>query len=295
MVQHHFVSAWMTLKPEDKSAREFYTQYVGNGLYTAGVVMPSVSIAPGMLVQTAMRLYAGPQEQDKLKELAPGLEHVVDYGWLTPLAYPIFLLLNWLEEFVHNWGMAIILLTIIVKLCFYPLSAASYRSMAQMRKLAPRLESLKARYGDDRQKLHEHMIKLYQEEKINPLSGCLPILIQIPVFIALYWVLMGAVELRQAPFALWITDLSIPDPYYVLPLIMAVSMFVQQKLSPAPTDPVQAKIMLFMPAIFSVMFFFFPAGLVLYWTVNNLVSILQQWHINRIYGTAMSVKHAKPE
>jgi YidC/Oxa1 family membrane protein insertase len=183
---------------------------------------------------------------------------------------------------VGNWGVAIILLTVLIKLAFYPLSAASYKSMAKMRKLAPRLQSLKERYGDDRQKLHEAMMKIYSEEKINPLGGCLPILIQIPVFIALYWALLGAVELRQAPFALWITDLSTPDPFYVLPVIMAVTSFIQMKMSPASPDPVQQKVMMAMPIIFSVMFLFFPAGLVLYWLVNNVLSILQQWRINQV-------------
>jgi YidC/Oxa1 family membrane protein insertase len=240
-----------------------------------------------------MDLYAGPQDQEKLKAIAPGLEHVVDYGWLTVLAYPIFVLLNWLENLVHNWGVAIILLTVLIKMAFYPLSAASYKSMAQMRKLAPRLQHLKERYGDDRQKMHEQMMKIYQEEKINPLGGCLPILVQIPVFIALYWVLLSAVELRQAPFALWITDLSEPDPYYVLPLVMAITMFIQQKLSPTPPDPVQAKVMMIMPIVFSVFFFFFPAGLVLYWLVNNVISILQQWRINHVIERAGHGKPAK--
>jgi YidC/Oxa1 family membrane protein insertase len=248
--------------------------------------MPALKLAPGETKTDSMRLYAGPQEQEKLKELAPGLEHVVDYGWLTILAYPIFVLLNWLENLVHNWGVAIILLTMLIKLAFYPLSAASYKSMAQMRKLGPRLQQMKERYGDDRQKLHENMMKIYKEEKINPLGGCLPILVQIPVFIALYWVLLSAVELRQAPFALWITDLSQKDPYFILPIVMAATMFIQQRLSPTPPDPVQAKVMMMMPIVFSVMFLFFPAGLVLYWLVNNVLSILQQWRINTVIERA---------
>ena len=293
MVQHHFVSAWLTPKPTDNMKREFYTRSLGNGEYSAGMILPALQVAPGETKTASMRLYAGPQDQEKLKELAPGLEHVVDYGWLTVLAYPLFVLLNWLENLVHNWGVAIILLTVLIKLAFYPLSAASYKSMAQMRKLAPRLQHLKERYGDDRQKLHEQMMKVYQEEKINPLGGCLPILVQIPVFIALYWVLMGAVELRQAPFALWITDLSAPDPYYVLPIVMAITMFIQQKLSPTPPDPVQAKVMMIMPIAFSIFFFFFPAGLVLYWLVNNVLSILQQWRINTVIERAGNAKAAK--
>jgi YidC/Oxa1 family membrane protein insertase len=293
MVQHHFVSAWVMRDPADTSRREFYTRPLGEGEYTAGMILPAVKLAPGESKAVSMDLYAGPQDQEKLKGIAPGLEHVVDYGWLTVLAYPLFVLLNWLQNLVVNWGVAIILLTVLIKLAFYPLSAASYKSMAQMRKMAPRLQHLKERYGDDRQKLHEQMMKIYKEEKINPLGGCLPILVQIPVFIALYWVLMGAVELRQAPFALWITDLSEPDPYYVLPLVMAVTMFIQQKLSPTPPDPVQAKVMMIMPIVFSVFFFFFPAGLVLYWLVNNVLSILQQWRINHVIEHAGHGKPAK--
>jgi YidC/Oxa1 family membrane protein insertase len=291
MVQHHFVAAWLAPEPTANFKREFRTDSLGEGVYRVSLITPAVTVAPGEEKTVSMRLYAGPQELEKLKALAPGLELVVDYGWFTVLAYPLFLLLNWLENLVGNWGVAIILLTVIIKLIFYPLSAASYKSMAQMRKLAPRLQTLKERYGDDRQKLHEAMMKIYQEEKINPLGGCLPILVQIPVFIALYWVLLGAVELRQAPFALWITDLSAPDPYYVLPLIMAATMFIQMKMSPTPPDPVQAKVMMIMPIVFSVFFFFFPAGLVLYWLVNNVLSILQQWRINHVIERA--AEHGK--
>jgi len=291
MVQHHFVAAWLAPEPTSNFKREFRTDSLGEGVYRVSLITPAVTVAPGEEKTVSMRLYAGPQELEKLKALAPGLELVVDYGWFTVLAYPLFLLLNWLENLVGNWGVAIILLTVIIKLIFYPLSAASYKSMAQMRKLAPRLQTLKERYGDDRQKLHEAMMKIYQEEKINPLGGCLPILVQIPVFIALYWVLLGAVELRQAPFALWITDLSAPDPYYVLPLIMAATMFIQMKMSPTPPDPVQAKVMMIMPIVFSVFFFFFPAGLVLYWLVNNVLSILQQWRINHVIERA--AEHGK--
>ncbi len=282
MIEHHFAAVWMTRDPADASQREFYTRAVGNDEFSAGVIMPELSLKPGEEKTVSMRLYAGPQELEKIKSLAPGLDLVVDYGWLTVLAYPLFVVLNWLNKLVHNWGVAIILLTVLIKAGFYPLSAASYKSMAKMRKLAPRLQHLKERFGDDRQKLHEAMMKIYQEEKINPLGGCLPILIQIPVFIALYWVLLGTVELRQAPFALWITDLSKPDPYYVLPVVMAITSFIQVKLSPSSPDPVQQKVMMAMPVIFSVMFLFFPAGLVLYWLVNNVLSILQQWRINKV-------------
>ena len=282
MIQHHFFAAWMTRDPADATSREFYTRAVDQGDYSAGVILPAVKLAPGEEKNVSMRLYAGPQELEKIKSLANGLDLVVDYGWLTVLAYPLFVVLNWLHNLVHNWGTAIILLTVLIKLVFYPLSAASYKSMAKMRKLAPRLQHLKERYGDDRQKMHEAMMKIYQEEKINPLGGCLPILVQIPVFIALYWVLLGAVELRQAPFALWIVDLSEPDPFYVLPVVMAITSFIQVKLSPSSPDPVQQKIMMAMPVVFSVMFLFFPAGLVLYWLVNNVLSILQQWRINKV-------------
>ncbi len=284
MVQHHFFAAWMTRDPANDSQREFYTRPLGNDEFTAGMIMPAIKVAPGEEKSVSMRLYAGPQELEKIKTLAPGLDLVVDYGWLTVLAYPLFVVLSWLHKLVQNWGVAIILLTVLIKLAFYPLSAASYKSMAKMRKLAPRLQHLKERFGDDRQKMHEAMTKIYQEEKINPLGGCLPILIQIPVFISLYWVLLGTVELRQAPLGLWIMDLSKPDPFYILPVIMAISSFIQVKMSPAPPDPVQAKIMMIMPVAFSVMFLFFPAGLVLYWLVNNVLSILQQWRINTVLG-----------
>ncbi len=286
MVQHHFVAAWLAPEPKADFLREFRTDSLGEGLYRVSLITPAMRVGPGEDKQVFMRLYAGPQELEKLKALAPGLHYVVDYGWLHILAYPLFLLLAWLHKLVDNWGVAIILLTVLIKLVFYPLSAASYKSMAQMRKLAPRLQAIKERYGNDRQKLHEAMMKIYQEERINPLGGCLPILVQIPVFIALYWVLLGAVELRQAPFALWIQDLSAPDPYYILPLVMAATMFIQMKMSPTPPDPIQAKVMMIMPIVFSVFFFFFPAGLVLYWLVNNVLSILQQWRINHVIERA---------
>jgi YidC/Oxa1 family membrane protein insertase len=212
------------------------------------------------------------------------MDLTVDYGWLTVISAPLFWLLAFIHRWVGNWGWAIILLTILIKLAFYPLSAASYKSMAHMKKMQPKLQALKERYGDDKQKLNQAMMELYKTEKINPLGGCLPILIQIPVFIALYWVLLESVEMRQAPFILWIKDLSAQDPYYVLPIVMGVSMFAQQKLNPQPLDPIQQKIFLFMPLFFTVFFLFFPAGLVLYWTVNNILSIAQQWQINRTIG-----------
>jgi YidC/Oxa1 family membrane protein insertase len=228
-----------------------------------------------------LKLYTGPQEQERLKALAPGLELTVDYGWLRVLAVPLFWVLNHIHELVRNWGVAIILLTVLIKLAFYPLSAASYKSMARMKVLAPKLQRLKERYGDDRQKMHQAMIELYKTEKINPLGGCLPIVVQIPVFIALYWVLLLSVELRHAPFMFWINDLSSPDPYYILPVLMGATMFIQTWLNPTPPDPMQAKLMKVMPIAFSVFFFFFASGLVLYWLVNNILSIGQQWHITR--------------
>ncbi len=278
LVQHYFVGAWL---PKEKVAREYYTKHLSDKIYSMGAVSSLGQIAAGAAVTTGARLYAGPQEQAHLQSVAPGLEYTVDYGWLTIIAAPLFWVLAMIQKMVQNWGVAIILLTIFIKLAFYPLSAASYRSMAQMKELAPRLQHLKEKYGDDRQKLHEAMMHLYKTEKINPMGGCLPILIQIPVFIALYWVLLGSVEMRHAPFALWITDLTATDPYYVLPILMGATMIIQTKLNPTPPDPIQAKVMTIMPIVFSVFFFFFPAGLVLYWLVNNILSIAQQWHINR--------------
>lgn len=227
--------------------------------------------------------YVGPQEQNRLKSIAPGLEYVVDYGLLTVIAAPLFhWLLNPIYQWVGNWGVAIIILTCIIKLLFFPLSAASYRSMAKMRVLTPRLMSLKEKYGNDRVRMNQAMMELYRTEKINPLGGCLPILVQIPVFIALYWVLLESVEMRHAPFFLWIDDLSSADPYFVLPILMVATMVIQTKLNPTPPDPVQAKVMMIMPFAFGILFFFFPAGLVLYWLVNNILSIAQQWQINRM-------------
>ena len=284
MVQHYFVSAWV---PQGKDKREFYARKVEGGnegpsVFAAGLILPVAQIAPGATGKQSISLYAGPQEQATLKKLADGLDLVVDYGWLTVVAAPIFWVLQAIHGLVGNWGWAIILLTIGIKAIFFPLSAASYKSMAKMRLVTPRLMQLKERFGDDKAKLNQEMMKLYQTEKINPLGGCLPILVQIPVFIALYWVLLGAVEMRDAPWALWITDLSSADPYYVLPVIMVVSMLIQTKLNPTPPDPMQAKVMMMMPFIFGVMFFWFPAGLVLYWVVNNVLSIAQQWQITRM-------------
>ncbi|MBW8459209.1 MAG: membrane protein insertase YidC [Thiobacillus sp.] len=278
MVQHHFVSAWL---PEGSVKREYYTRALGDGLYTAGVIVAEGALAPGQQKTFTVPLYAGPQTQVVLEKTAPGLELTRDYGWLTPLAYPIFWSLEKIERLVGNWGWAIIILTFLLKLALYPLSAAGYKSMAKMKKLTPRLQKLKETYGDDRAKLHQSMAEMYKTEKINPLGGCLPILIQIPVFIALYWVLLAAVEMRGAPWLGWITDLTAPDPWYILPIIMGITSILQVKLNPQPMDPMQAKIMMIMPVAFTVMFIFFPAGLVLYWVVNNILSIAQQWAINR--------------
>jgi len=278
MVQHHFVAAWL---PEAGVKREFYARPLGDGLYAAGVILAKGPLAPGESQTFTVPLYAGPQIQTVLEKLAPGLDLSRDYGWLTPLAYPIFWSLEKIERVVGNWGWAIIILTILIKLALYPLSAAGYKSMAKMKKLTPRLQQLKETYGDDRARLHQAMAEMYKTEKINPLGGCLPILIQIPVFIALYWVLLAAVEMRGAPWLGWITDLTAPDPWFILPVLMGITSILQVKLNPQPMDPMQAKIMMIMPIAFTVMFVFFPAGLVLYWVVNNILSIAQQWAINR--------------
>jgi YidC/Oxa1 family membrane protein insertase len=277
MLQHYFVSAWL---PPAKGPREFYTKKLDNNEYSAGVILPVANIEPGQTGRVSATLYAGPA-QTKLDEIAPGLGLTVDYGWLTIFSTPLFWLMSHINDWVHNWGVSIILLTVLIKLAFFPLSAASYRSMAKMRLVAPKLEKIKQQYSDDRDKLNHAMMDLYKTEKINPLGGCLPMVIQIPVFIALYWAILSSVELRHAPFFGWITDLSATDPYYVLPLIMGISMLVQSKLNPLPPDPMQAKLMQIMPIVFSVVFFFFPAGLVLYSVVNNILSITQQWYITR--------------
>jgi YidC/Oxa1 family membrane protein insertase len=286
IVQHYFVSAWL---PKEGVEREYFTNKVDN-LYTAGVIVPVGTIAPGATASVDVPVYIGPQEKDRLAKVAPGMDLVVDYGWLKILAVPLFLLLKTIHGFVHNWGWAIILMTILIKLAFYPLNAKAGRSMAQMKVLAPKMEKLKELYGEDRQKLNQAMMELYRTEKINPLGGCLPIVVQIPVFIALYWVLLGSIELRHAPWLGWIHDLSAPDPYFVLPVIYAISMFVQTRLNPQPADPVQAKVMLIMPIMFSVFFLFFPSGLVLYWVVQNMLSIVQQWHINRTLAAEAKAK-----
>jgi len=287
MVQHYFVSAFV---PPASAEREFFARKVGNDLFTAGVVVPLPAAAPGATSSIEVPLYAGPQIQNDLVELAPGLDLVVDYGFLTIIASPMHWVLEKLHDLVGNWGWAIILLTILIKAIFFPLSAASYRSMAKLRVVTPRMQQIKERHGGDRVRMQQEMMELYKTEKINPLGGCLPIVVQIPVFIALYWVLLGSVEMRNAPWIGWITDLSIKDPYFVLPLLMGVTMFVQTKLNPTPPDPIQAKVMLFLPVIFTGMFLFFPSGLVLYWTVNNILSIAQQWQITRMIESGKTAK-----
>jgi YidC/Oxa1 family membrane protein insertase len=279
MVQHYFVAA---LIPPEKTTREYYTRRLAENSYSAGAIVPIAAIAPGATAKTAVSLYAGPQEQDKLKAVASGLDLVVDYGWLTVIAAPLFWVLEMFHDWLKNWGLAIIALTVLIKLIFFPLSAASYKSMARMKQVTPRMMKIREQYGEDRVKMNQAMMELYKQEKINPLGGCLPIVVQIPVFIALYWVLLASVELRQAPFYGWVKDLSSPDPFYILPALMMISMIVQTKMSPTPPDPVQARVMLIMPFVFGVMFFFFPAGLVLYWLVNNILSIAQQWQITRM-------------
>lgn len=287
LVQHYFVS---TFVPAAGVEREFFAKKVGDNLYTAGVIVPVQPAAPGATSTVDVPLYAGPQIQSNLDAMAPGLDHVVDYGWLKIIAKPMHWVLEKLYALVGNWGWAIILLTILIKAIFFPLSAASYKSMAKLRLVTPRMQQIKERHGNDRVRMQQEMMELYKTEKINPLGGCLPILIQIPVFIALYWVLLGSVEMRNAPWIGWITDLSIKDPYFVLPIIMGVTMFVQTKLNPTPPDPIQAKVMLFLPVIFTGMFLFFPAGLVLYWTVNNILSIAQQWQITRMIESGKTAK-----
>ena len=292
MVEHYFVVAWLP-SDEKKIAREFYARKL-DGTYAAGVVVPMGTIAPGATGTLDVPLYVGPQDQDALAKLAKGLDLTVDYGIFTVIAAPLFWLLKWLHHLIGNWGWAIIAMTILIKSAFYPLNHASARSMAKMKVIAPKLKALQAQYADDKQQLQVKMMEMYKQEKINPLGGCLPILVQIPVFIALYWVLLSAVELRHAPWIGWIHDLSAPDPYFVLPIVYAITAFLQVRLSPTPiSDPVQAKVMQIMPIAFSVMFVFFPSGLVLYWLVNNCIQIFQQWHMNYLLEKEAAAAAAK--
>ena len=283
-LQHYFVTAWI---PPAEQVNQVQTRKDSQGNYIIGFTGPALSVANGAQGETTATLYAGPKSQDKLEELSPGLRLTVDYGILWFIAQPIFWLLENIHALLGNWGWSIIVLTIIIKLAFFPLSAASYRSMARMRAVSPKMQALKEQFGDDRQKMSQAMMELYKKEKINPLGGCLPILVQMPVFLALYWVLLESVEMRQAPWMFWITDLSIKDPFFILPIIMGVTMFIQQQLNPTPPDPMQAKVMKMLPIIFTFFFLWFPAGLVLYWVVNNVLSIAQQWYITRqIEGAA---------
>ncbi len=286
IIQHYFVAAWV---PPAGTPRENYTRAVDNNLYAIGAITPLGAVVPGANTASQATLYVGPQDQKALEEIAPGLELVVDYGWLTVISKPLFWLLQFLHGLVGNWGWAIVLLTVLIKAAFYPLSAASYKSMAKMKEVTPRLMKLREQYGDDKQKLNAAMMELYKTEKINPLGGCLPILVQIPVFIALYWVLLASVEMRNQPWMLWVKDLATPDAWFILPLLMMATMWIQFKLNPTPPDPVQAKVMAAMPFIFGIMFFMFPAGLVLYWLVNNILSIAQQWYITQQIAKAKPV------
>jgi len=277
ILQHYFLAAWVPAKDEQHT----YNGRAVKGNYILGFYDAPTVISAGETAEVGASLYVGPKVQGRLAEIAEHLDLTVDYGWLWWIAQPLFWLLSFFHGLVGNWGVAIILLTVLIKAAFFKLSATSYRSMANMRKVAPKMQEIKEKYGDNREKLGQEMMKLYKEEKINPLGGCLPILVQMPVFIALYWVLMESVELRQAPFFLWIKDMSVMDPYFILPLIMGASMFIQMKLNPTPPDPMQARVMQFMPVIFTIFFLWFPAGLVLYWVVNNILSISQQYVITK--------------
>jgi YidC/Oxa1 family membrane protein insertase len=281
MIQHYFLSAWIPAQEDQNLIYTISNTKRNPATYTIGLRSQNLLVPAGAKGDFSSQLFVGPKIVNRLEEIAPGLDLTVDYGVLTFLSKPLYWLLSWYHGFVGNWGVAIILLTLTVKAVFYKLSETSYRSMAKMRKVSPRLKTLKERYGDDRQKMNQAMMELYKTEKINPMGGCLPILVQIPVFIALYWALLESVDLRQAPFIFWIKDLSVMDPFYVLPIVMGISMVIQQKLNPPPPDPIQAKIMMALPFVFTFFFAFFPSGLVLYWVVNNVLSIAQQWVITK--------------
>jgi YidC/Oxa1 family membrane protein insertase len=281
MVQHYFASAWLL---GEGVPREIFARKVDSNLYAVGMIAPLETIAPATSRTVDARLFVGPQEEKRLEAIAPGLELVKDYGWLTILAKPLYWLLDKLEHLIGNWGWSIVALVVLLKIAFYWLNAKAYASMAKMKSITPRITELRERLKDKPQQMQQEMMRVYREEKVNPMGGCLPIMIQIPVFIALYWVLLSSVEMRNAPWILWIKDLSAEDPYYILPLLMTATTMLQTALNPAPPDPLQAKMMWFMPLIFSVMFFFFPSGLVLYWLTNNILSIAQQWVINTRMG-----------
>ncbi len=281
MVQHYFASAWML---GDGIKRDLFMRKVDTNLYSVGMITPVDSVAPGTTKAIEARFFAGPQEEKVLESLAPGLELVKDYGWLTILAKPLYWLLDKLHSFIGNWGWSIVALVVLLKIAFYWLNAKAYASMAKMKAISPKVTEMRERLKDNPQQMQQEMMRIYREEKVNPMGGCFPIMVQIPVFIALYWVLLSSVEMRNAPWALWIHDLSSPDPFFVLPLVMTATTMLQTALNPAPPDPMQAKLMWFMSLAFSVMFFFFPAGLVLYWITNNVLSIAQQWIINTRMG-----------
>ena len=291
MIQHYFATAW--IPPQGKD-RNYYVQKIDPTLYRVGAQLPLGAIAPGQTVDIDSKLFAGPEEEKMLAGIAPGLDLVKDYGWVTIIARPLFWLLEKIHSVLGNWGWSIIALTLLIKAVFFPLSAASYRSMAKMKEITPRMQALRERFKGDPQKMNASLMELYKTEKVNPLGGCLPVVIQIPVFISLYWVLLSSVEMRGAPWMGWIHDLSQQDPFFILPVLMAGSMFIQTRLNPTPPDPVQAKMMMFMPIAFSVMFFFFPAGLVLYYVVNNLLSIAQQYYITLMMGKGKAKKLAAP-
>jgi YidC/Oxa1 family membrane protein insertase len=284
MVQHYFASAWLL---GEGVARENFARKIDSNLYAVGTITTLPTLAPGQVQRIDARLFVGPQEEKVLETIAPGLELVKDYGWLTILAKPLYWLLEKIHGFVQNWGWAIVLLVVLIKAAFYWLNASAYRSMAKMKAINPRIMEMRERLKGNPQQMQQEMMKMYREEKVNPLGGCFPILIQIPVFIALYWVLLSSVEMRNAPWIMWITDLSSPDPYFILPLVMAVTTMIQTALNPLPPDPLQAKLMWMMPLVFSVMFFFFPAGLVLYWITNNVLTIAQQSLINKRMGVPL--------
>ncbi len=290
MDQHYFLGAWV---PNKETIYRYYSKVTADGMATVGMIGPKMEIQPGQTVNLSSVFYTGPKIATFLDQLSPKLWLTIDFGWLGFISIIIFKALKWINSFVGNWGWSIIILTILIKLIFYHLSATSYKSMAGMRKLQPKISRLKEQYVDDKQGMSKAMMALYKQEKINPLGGCLPILIQIPVFIALYYVLLESVELRQAPFIFWIHDLSLKDAYYILPILMGISMYLQQKLSPAPPDAAQAKMMMFLPVIMTVFFLNFPAGLVLYWLTNNVVSVLQQWYITKRYESGAYDKNKK--
>ena len=281
MVQHYFASAWLL---GEGIEREHYARKVDNNLYAAGMMTAVGALAPGEAKAVEARLFVGPQAEKVLEAVAPGLELVKDYGWLTMLAKPLYWLMEKIHGFVGNWGWSIVLLVVLIKAAFYWLNATAYRSMAKMKAINPRIMDMRERLKDNPQQMQQEMMRIYREEKVNPMGGCFPIMIQIPVFIALYWVLLSSVEMRNAPWTMWITDMSSPDPYYILPLVMTLTTVIQTALNPLPPDPMQAKLMWIMPLVFSVMFFFFPSGLVLYWITNNVLTIAQQAYINNRMG-----------